>query len=72
MSTTNIGAALTLGCCVEPQLKKRVQHFLRLDGARVVDLEVADLGRGNRWGSGRRRDLRPPRGFGAEILQQVE
>lgn len=48
MSPTNIGAALTLGCCVEPRMRKRVKDILRLDGARVVSVEVADLGRCNR------------------------
>ena len=45
MSPTNIGAALTLGCCVEPRIRKGVEDIVRLDGARVVALEVADLGR---------------------------
>lgn len=45
MSATNIGAALTLGCCVEPRIRKRVEDIVRLDGTSVVRLEVADLGR---------------------------
>ena len=44
MSATNIGAALTLGCCVEPRVSKRVEDVVRLNGMRVVGLEVADLG----------------------------
>jgi len=48
MSATNIGAALTLGCCVEPRIRKRVEDIVRLDGTRVIGLEVADLDHDNR------------------------
>ncbi len=48
MSATNIGAALTLGCCVELRVRKRVEDVVRLGGTRVVGLEVADLGGCNR------------------------